>query len=66
MAATSNDDRKQAEDLLLWAADCEAVAKRLRGAAAELLNKADKSDGSSAVAQQQQQIQPQEPKKEGK
>jgi len=57
MAPNAGEYRKQAEDALRWAEDCEAVAKRLRAQAAELLAMADKS---APVIQQQQQTQPED------
>jgi hypothetical protein len=55
MASSANDYRKQAEDMLRWAEDCDAVATRLRTLAADLLKQAE---GACPVIQQQQQIQP--------
>jgi hypothetical protein len=55
MGSSADDDRKQAEDMLRWADDCDAVATRLRTLAAELLKQAE---GARPVVQQQQQIQP--------
>lgn len=55
MPSNADDYRKQAEDMLRWAEDCDAVATRLRGLAAELLRQAQ---GAGPVIQQQQQIQP--------
>ncbi|MFZ0836182.1 MAG: hypothetical protein WAM77_01900 [Xanthobacteraceae bacterium] len=55
MGSSADDYRKQAEDMLRWAEDCDAVATRLRTLAAELLRQAQ---GAGPVIQQQQQIQP--------
>jgi hypothetical protein len=55
MASSADDYRKQAEDMLRWAEDCDAVATRLRTLAADLLRQAE---GTGPVIQQQQQIQP--------
>jgi hypothetical protein len=55
MGSSADDYRKQAEDMLRWADDCDAVATRLRTLAAELLKQAE---GARPVVQQQQQIQP--------
>ena len=55
MGSSAEDYRKQAEDMLRWAEDCDAVATRLRTLAADLLRQAH---GAAPVIQQQQQIQP--------
>ena len=55
MGTSADDYRKQAEDMLRWAEDCDAVATRLRTLAADLFRQAE---GASRVIQQQQQIQP--------
>jgi hypothetical protein len=55
MGSSADDYRKQAEDMLRWAEDCDAVATRLRTLAADLFRQAE---GASRVIQQQQQIQP--------
>jgi hypothetical protein len=55
MGSSADDYRKQADDMLRWAEDCDAVATRLRTLAAELLKQAE---GTGLVIQQQQQIQP--------
>jgi hypothetical protein len=55
MGSSVEDYRKQADDMLRWAEDCDAVATRLRMLAAELLKQAE---GAGPVIQQQQQIQP--------
>jgi hypothetical protein len=55
MGSSAEDYRKQADDMLRWAEDCDAVAMRLRTLAAELLKQAE---GARPVMQQQQQIQP--------
>jgi hypothetical protein len=55
MGSSAEDYRKQADDMLRWAEDCDAVATRLRTLAAELLKQAE---GARPVMQQQQQIQP--------
>jgi hypothetical protein len=60
MAPSVEDYRKQADDMLRWAEDCDAVATRLRTLAADLLKQAQ---AAGQVVQQQQQIQP---KKSGK
>ena len=54
MGSSADEYRKQAEDLLRWAEDCDAVATRLRTLAADLLKQAE---GAGPVIQQQQQIQ---------
>ena len=56
MPPSADDYRKQADDMLRWADDCDAVATRLRTLAAELLKQAQTA---GQVIQQQQQIQPQ-------
>ena len=55
MAPSVEDYRKQADDMLRWAEDCDAVATRLRTLAADLFRQAE---GASRVIQQQQQVQP--------
>jgi hypothetical protein len=60
MAPSVEDYRKQAEDILRWADDCDAVATRLRTLAADLLKQAQ---AAGPVTQQQQQIQPKKPGK---
>ena len=55
MGSSADEYRKQAEDMLRWAEDCDAVATRLRTLAADLFRQAE---GASRVIQQQQQIQP--------
>ena len=55
MGSSADDYRKQAEDMLRWAEDCDAVATRLRTLAADLFRQAE---GASRVIQQQQQVQP--------
>ena len=55
MGSSADDYRKQADDMLRWAEDCDAVATRLRTLAADLLKQAE---GADRVVQQQQQIQP--------
>lgn len=54
MGSSADEYRKQAEDMLRWAEDCDAVATRLRSLAADLLKQAE---GAGPVIQQQQQIQ---------
>jgi hypothetical protein len=54
MGSSADDYRKQAEDMLRWAEDCDAVATRLRTLAADLLKQAE---GAGRAIQQQQQIQ---------
>ena len=58
MAPSADDYRRQAEEILRWASDCDAVGKRLRAAAADLLKMAQNSSPSVTQQQQQQQIQP--------
>ena len=41
MPPSAEDYLKQAEDILRWADDCDAVAKQLRARAADLLKLAD-------------------------
>ncbi len=55
MGSSADDYRKQADDMLRWAEDCDAVATRLRTLAAELIKQAE---GAGHVVQQQQQVQP--------
>ena len=55
MGSSGDDYRKQAEDMLRWAEDCDAVAARLRTLAADLIRQAQ---GAGLVVQQQQQVQP--------
>ena len=55
MGSSADDYRKQADDMLRWAEDCDTVATRLRTLAAELLHQAE---GAAPVIQQQQQAQP--------
>jgi hypothetical protein len=56
MPPSADEYRKQAEDILRWADDCDAVATRLRTLAADLLKQAQ---AAGHIIQQQQQIQPQ-------
>ncbi len=55
MPPNADDYRKQAEDMLRWADDCDAVATRLRTLAADLFKQAQ---AAGQVIQQQQQVQP--------
>jgi hypothetical protein len=61
MAPNSDDYLKQAEFLLRWANDCEAVATKFRAAAADLIQLAKLTSGSTSNTQQQQQIQSDQP-----
>jgi hypothetical protein len=54
--------RKQAEDILRWADDCDAVAKQFRARAADLLKLANLAPTAVPQQQQQQQVQPKAPK----
>jgi hypothetical protein len=65
MASSADDYLKQANDLLRWANDCEAVAKKFREAAADLIQLAKLMSSSASVTQQQQQIQPDTPEQPG-
>ena len=58
MPPSAEDYLKQAEDILRWADDCDAVAKQFRARAADLVKLAN-LDASATVTQQQQQQQAQ-------
>jgi hypothetical protein len=64
MVPGSDDYLKQAEDLLRWAKDCEAVAKQFRAAAADLIQLAKLKGSSGSGTRQQQQIPPDAPNAE--
>jgi hypothetical protein len=63
MPPSAEDYLKQAEDILRWADDCDAVAKQLRAHAADLLKLANPDTSATVMQQQQQQqVQPKAPK----
>jgi hypothetical protein len=62
MPPSAEDYLKQAEDILRWADDCDAVAKQFRARAADLVKLANLASATVPQQQQQQQVQPKAPK----